>query len=618
MVKNPYIVFCVDIQAKLGTLTIYFNLNMVQYNKLCIPSLKKRQMNKRWIYPVANKELQKNLSNTLSISPLLAQILVNRGHSEIPSAKSFLNPELMGLDDPMILSGMEKAANRINQAICKAEKIVIYGDYDVDGISGTALMFKFLDMVYADVSYYIPERLEEGYGLNSGAIKKFAGKGINLIITVDCGINSCAEVEEAKQYGIDIIITDHHEPGNQVPDAFAIVNPKLQPSEITFNQLSGVGLSFKLAWAVSKTLSTGKRVSSDFKDFLVSATGLAALGTIADVVPLCGENRILTKFGLKAIQHSEDPGIRALIKILNLENEVLQTSHVGFRIGPRLNACGRIGNAAIAVELLTTKSEKRANEIASFIDKENNKRREMQKDMHELALKKVADEVDLENHRAIVLSDDDWHQGVVGIVASKLSEEYFRPTIMFGCVNGVAHGSARSIPSFHILNALEICRDKLISLGGHSQAAGLKIYRNKIKDFKELFIRTAASILTEKDLIPTLQIDAEIPLSVLSKALTTELARLAPHGEGNPPPCLASTNLKIAKNPRRVGQDGQHLSFYVRQGDVSYKAIAFGYGNKLAAIEQNDYSCSIAYEPKVNKWMETENLELEVKDIKID
>lgn len=574
-------------------------------------------MQKRWIYPTTNKDLQMKLSANLRISPLLAQILINRGHTDVTSAKEFLNPALNDLLDPMILHDMEKAANRIHQAVCNGEKIVVYGDYDVDGISGTALMYKCLDLVYGNVSYYIPERLKEGYGLNTAAIEKFASEGVNVLITIDCGINSCNEAITARENGIDLIITDHHEPGIQIPDAYAVVNPKIKrANSYPFKELSGVGLSFKLAWAVAQTFSTGKRVTPEFKEFLVSATGLAALGTITDVVPLYGENRIITKFGLKAIQCAEDPGVRALIKIANLEDEVLQTNHIGFRIGPRLNACGRIGRADIAVELLTTKSEKRANEIITLIDEENKKRQKMQKEIHESAKKKIETEIDFENQSVIVLADESWHPGVVGIVASKLSEEYFRPTIMFGCTNGVAHGSARSIPSFHILNALEVCRDKLISLGGHSQAAGLKILTDRIPDFTLLFNKSAESILKEKDLTPTIQIDAEVHLSELSKSLTAELTLLSPHGEGNPVPCLASTNLKVAGKPKRVGQTGQHLSFYVRQGDTTYKAIAFGCGNDIDKLLENEGYCSLAYLPRINKWMNTENLELEVKDIK--
>lgn len=574
-------------------------------------------MDKRWIYPITNKDLQKDMSSSLNISPLLAQILINRGHADVSSVKEFLNPELINLKDPMILPEMEKAAKRIHLAICNGERIMIYGDYDVDGISGTALMFKCLDMVYAKVQYYIPDRMEEGYGLNSKAIKKFAADGVNVVITIDCGINSCEEADVAKENGIDLIITDHHEPGNEVPKGYAVINPKLaSAARYPFKDLSGVGLSFKLAWAIAQAFSPGKRVSPEFREFLVSATGLAALGTITDVVPLYGENRVITKYGLRAIQFSKDPGIRALIKIANLEEEVLQASHIGFRIGPRLNACGRIGHAHIAVELLITKSDKRAEEIITFIDEENKRRQKIQKEIHELARKKIENEIDLENQIVIVLADESWHPGVVGIVASKLTEEYFRPTVMFGCTNGVAQGSARSIPSFHLLNALELCRGKLISLGGHSQAAGLKIYTDKIADFRVALNEAAASMLRDNDLTPTIQIDAEVNLSVLSKALTLELGQLAPHGEGNPTPCLASTNLKVAGKPKRVGQHGQHLSFFVRQGDTTLKAIAFGDGDKYDELQENGGQCSLAYLPKINKWMDVENLELEVKDIK--
>lgn len=574
-------------------------------------------MEKRWIYPAKDRCLQNNLSDKLNISPLLAQILVNRGHTGLEDARDFLKPEINNLEDPMALQGMEKAATRIYDAVCKGEKIVIYGDYDVDGITGTALMFRCLDVVYGNVSYYIPERLKEGYGLNEEAVNRFVRDGVNLIITVDCGINSCHEADVAKRHGIDLIITDHHEPGDDVPDAFAVINPRLESATHRLIVLSGVGLAFKLAWAVAQTFSPGKRVSHEFRDFLIGSTGLAALGTITDVVPLHGENRIITSFGLKAIQDSRYPGLSALIKMADLESAVLQTNHVGFRIGPRLNACGRIGKAAIAVELLTTKSEKRALEIVMFIDSENKKRQDMQKVILESAKEKIANDIDLRNQPAIILSDESWHPGVVGIIASKLAEEYFRPAIMFGYINGLAHGSARSIPSFHILNALETCRGMLISLGGHSQAAGLKIHTENIETFKASFNKAASEILHDNDLTPTLEIDAEVPLSTLSKALVKEFDKLAPYGAGNPPPCLSSTKLQIAGKPKRVGRKGQHLSFFVRQGDVSYKAIAFGGGDKLESLRENDGHCSLAYTPKINKWMNNESLELDVKDMKI-
>lgn len=581
-------------------------------------------MEKRWVYYPANKELQGNLATNLRISPIMAQMLINRGVRSISSADRFLRPELTGLEDPMLLPDMEKAAKRINSAICNSEKIVIYGDYDVDGISATALMSKCLDMVFANVSYYIPERLEEGYGLNPDAIKRLAKEGAKVIITVDCGINSCLEAGIAKEYGIDLIITDHHEPGSQIPDAFAVINPKLETSQYPFRELSGAGISFKLAWALGQTFSKGARVSQEFRDFLLSAIGLAALGTIADVVPLHGENRIISKFGLEAIQYTEDPGIRALIRVVNLEDEVLSANHIGFRLGPRLNAAGRIGNARIAVELLTTKNAKRADEIATFLEEKNKKRQKIQADMFELAMEKLQTEVDLTASPAIILSDESWHPGVVGVIASKLAEIYFRPVIMFGITNGIAHGSARSIPTFHILKALEIYKERCISLGGHSQAAGIKIYKDEIEGFKEAFNKTASSILQAEDLIPTLPIDAEVPLFEISKSLTAEMSRLAPYGEGNPQPILSSTNLKIVGKPRRVGPGGQHLSFFVREGNVSCKAIAFGCGNRFDSLQKNaclsgrqDGYCTLAYMPKINRWMDTENLELEVKDIKI-
>lgn len=405
-------------------------------------------------------------------------------------------------------------------------------------------MYRCLELVGAKVSYYIPERLEEGYGLNADAIKKLREGGANVILTVDCGINACREADIARTHGIDLIITDHHRPGQEIPNAFAVVNPKLHASNHVFHNLSGVGIAFKLAWAIGQHFSPQKKVSSEFKDFLLSAVGLVALGTIADVVPLLGENRIVTKYGLSALQYTEIPGLRALLDVADISHRNLDAFHVGYRLGPRLNAPGRIGNAGIVVELLITRCKERAVEIANFLEQENKRRQEIQVDIMASARKKVLHELDLDETTAIVLADEGWHPGVIGIIASKIVEEFNRPTVMIAVADDIGHGSARSIPSFHILEALESCRNKLLSVGGHAQAAGLKIHPDNIDAFREMLNSMTSQRLCKTDLVPVLNIDAEVTLSMLSKALVTELARLSPHGEGNPIPLFAATNLK--------------------------------------------------------------------------
>ncbi|MBM4054372.1 MAG: single-stranded-DNA-specific exonuclease RecJ [Planctomycetes bacterium] len=575
-------------------------------------------MSKRWLIAPINRELQTEIAGNLRISNLLAQILINRGITEVCAAKNFLQPQIATLADPSNLPDIEKASVRINEAIRNGENIVIYGDYDVDGLTATSLMYRCLKMFDAKVSYYIPERLEEGYGLNADAITQLKEEGTNLILTVDCGISACREAEIARSYGIELIITDHHQPSQEIPDAFAIINPKLKATEKTFRDFSGVGIAFMLAWSIGQHYFPNKKVSKEFKDFLISSMGLVALGTIADVVPLVGENRILTKYGLGALQQTTIPGLQALLDISALSNINLDTSHVGYRLGPRLNAPGRVGDAGIVVEMLTTACKEKAKEIALFLEEENKRRRIMQLDILSAAREKILNEINLDETLAIVLADHGWHPGIVGIIAAKIAEEFHRPAVMIAVADEIGHGSARSIPSFHMLEALECCKNMLISVGGHAQAAGLKIHPDNIKDFRTMLNQMMAQRLMKEDLVPFLNIDAEVDLSLLNRGLLMELRLLSPHGEGNHIPLFAAKNLQIVGKPRRIGSNGQHLSFYVKQGNISMKAIGFGMGEKIDRLQQNGRTCSLAVVLKENTWMNNSNIELEVRDIKFD
>ncbi len=608
-------------------------------------------MDKNWVFFPSNRKLQEEIASSLHISPITAQVIINRGVTDVSAAKAFLQPQLSALGDPMLLPDMDKAARRIVEAVRNGEKITVYGDYDADGVSATALMVLCLNFIGANVQYYIPERIEEGYGLNRDAILKLKSDRTSVIITVDCGINSCHEAKTAQLCGIDLIITDHHEPGAEIPDAFAIINPKLLKkgsrvqefkslrdpltlehlNPVTLEHLSGVGVAFKLAWAIGQHLSLQKRVSSEYRDFLRNALGLVALGTISDVVPLHGENRILARHGLEYLQHCDNPGIKALIEVAALCGSSIESNHVGYRLGPRLNVAGRIGSASICVELLTTKCDNRAREIAKILDNKNKRRQEIQQEIAESVREKIEKEIDITTNPVIILSDESWHPGVVGIVASKVAEEFNRPTIIIAVDGELGHGSGRSIPSFHLFKALELCRERLVSFGGHARAAGLKVLRHEIDEFRTLMNATALQLLQKDDLIPSLQIDAEVELNSLSKPLMSELARLYPHGEGNPLPLFTAANVKIVGQPRRVGAQGQHLSFYVRQGDTTLKAIAFGMGEEFECgmrgrrlSEAKHASCgisgkpySIAFTPKLNNWQDQESVELEVKDIKV-
>ncbi|MGR3311062.1 MAG: single-stranded-DNA-specific exonuclease RecJ [Candidatus Brocadiales bacterium] len=337
-------------------------------------------MDKKWVFSPSNRKLQDDIASSLHISPITAQVIINRGVTDVSAAKAFLQPQLSTLGDPMLLPDMNKASKRIVEAVRNGEKITVYGDYDADGISATALMVLCLNFIGANVQYYIPERIEEGYGLNKDAILRLKNDGTRVIVTVDCGINSYQEAKTAKLSGIDLIITDHHEPTSgeiEIPDAFAIINPKMN-SELTLNsELSGVGVAFKLAWAIGQHLSSQKKVSPEYRDFLMNALGLVALGTITDVVPLRGENRVLTKHGLEYLQSCANPGIKALLEVADLLGSSIDSNHIGYRLGPRLNAAGRIDSAGICVELLTTKCENRAREIAKILDNKNKERQEI-------------------------------------------------------------------------------------------------------------------------------------------------------------------------------------------------------------------------------------------------
>ena len=615
---------------------------------------------KKWIIPPLNINLQTEISNSLRISPVLSQLLINRGIADIESARTFIQSDLSLLSDPMLLPDIEKSSKRIIDALSKGEKVTVYGDYDVDGISATALMVQCLETLSglywnqeSIIDYYIPDRLEEGYGLSTGAIETISKTGTKVIITVDCGVNAFEEAEFAREKGIDLIITDHHEPCGELPEAgragghggcncaFGLINPKLATSNYPFRELSGVGVAFMLAWALGQNApnrnsqsagSGNKKVAPAFKDFLMSAMGLAALGTIADVVPLKQENRILAKYGLSSLQHSENPGIKALKEVAGLNGKKIYSYHVGFCLGPRINAAGRVGNAKKAVEMLTAKCEDTAKEIALYLESENKKRQKIQSNMLESAKKKVRNDVDFNSDMAIIISDDNWHQGVIGVVASRLASEFHRPVIIIAIDGEVGHGSARSIPNFHLHNALLKCqelstdRKLLISFGGHSQAAGLRILEKDIPEFKKVFNTISKGQLEEEDLISALNIDLEVELSSISRSLLEELKCLLPHGEGNPVPVFATRDVGIVGQIRRFGVNGKHLGFYVRQGDVSFKAVAFGMGDKIDALKENNGDYSISYVLRSPFRKEADNLsnyngmykeavELEIKDI---
>ncbi len=425
-----------------------------------------------WIVACSHPAHQE-LAARLRISPLAAQVMCNRCLTDFEQARAFFDPKLSDLLPPGDLAGTQEASDLLFEAIQQGCKIVIYGDYDVDGITGTAILWRVLKMAGADVDYYIPHRLEEGYGINEQAVRQIAADGAGVLITVDCGVTACDELRVAKESGLRVIVTDHHRAKDSTPDVDVIIHPQL--SGYAFPHLSGAGVAMKLAWAIAQRFSPGSRVSPEFRDFLLDATSLAALGTIADVVPLLGENRVLTKFGLVGLANSTNTGIIALLTAANLAGEKLHSDHVGYLLAPRLNAAGRLGHAGLCVEMFTKADPARAVEIATYLEAQNRQRQTIEKQIAGQARQMVLDAgMDRDEFKAIVLSQEGWHAGVIGIVASRLVDEFCKPVVLvtFEAGEPVGQGSARSIEGFALHQALDGCCEHLVSCGGHEMAAG--------------------------------------------------------------------------------------------------------------------------------------------------
>ncbi|MGC9455538.1 MAG: single-stranded-DNA-specific exonuclease RecJ [Phycisphaerae bacterium] len=556
------------------------------------------------------------LARAAGTAPLVAQVLLNRGVTDAESAKAFLEPKLTDLHDPSLLPGATEAARRIVRAVRDRERVVLYGDYDVDGMTGVAVLYECLRMLGAEPDWYVPHRLDEGYGVNADAVRKLAADGANLLVTVDCGISAVGPLKEAQAAGLDVIVTDHHLPGPELPPATAIVHPSLPNGGYPCEHLAGAGVAFKLAWQVAREACGEKRVDEPMRRFLLNATCLAGLGTVADVVPLTDENRVLAAHGLRGLQATEHPGLRALIDAAGLAGDRLDTYAVGFRLAPRLNASGRMGHARLALELLTRAEPDRCHEIAEYLNKQNTERQKVEQEIAAQAAEQVVSRgLDGDDHRAIVLGSDDWHGGVVGIVASRLVERFSKPTILVS-LNGadVAHGSARSIPDFHMRDALAACAEHLEGFGGHAMAGGIKLRPEKLEPFAEAFGRYAVEALTSEQLRPTLQIDAEVPLRAMQYHAVEHLSRLAPFGEGNPRPVVAVRGCDIVNPPKRIGRSGNTASMIIAQNGATIRAVGFGMGD-LADLLVGVNRVDIVAEPVINNFRGQTSVELKLRDV---
>ena len=564
-------------------------------------------MNKRWLTMPPQERDAEDLAKDLGVSALLAQLLIHRGLTSLEEARRFLRPELSDLHDPRLLPGLDRGLDRLIEALQAGESILIFGDYDVDGVTSVSLLMHLLKpLAGGKVYYYVPKRLEEGYGLSLEAIKRAAAQGISLILTADCGISACAEVAAAGGLGLDVIVTDHHEPGEKLPEAVAVINPKMHGSRYPFSGLAGVGVAFKLGQAL---MERGLLTADD----LWRRLDLVALGTIADVVPLLDENRILVHHGLMQLNKTEHPGLRALLEAVQLHEKTVTAGQVGYVLAPRLNASGRIGDASAGVKLLLTREAQRGRDLAQAIEHENEERQRIEARVLAEALIMIKEQVDLANEHALVLASPSWHAGVIGIVASRLVDLYHRPVILIALDAQEGRGSGRSIPGFNLYQGILSCARYLERFGGHEAAAGLTVSRERLADFTREFTAMARAEIAASMLQPTLKIEAEINLAEANLGLARELMLLAPFGSGNPAPVLASRSLKPV-DLRTIGENGKHLKIRVMQQGILRNAIGFSLGGCLPEIKAAD-RVDLAFMLEENTFNGNTDVQLNLKDI---
>ncbi len=562
-------------------------------------------MNRTWITCEADPRLQTALCDKLGITPLCAQLLINRNIRTPEHAQIFLFGGLSSCHDPFLMKDMKKGGARIKKAIEREEKILIYGDYDVDGVASTSLLSYVFEELGADYETFIPNRLEDGYGMNVRGVAWAREHGVSLIVTVDCGINSFNEVSCANDYGIDVIVTDHHEmKGDELPPAYAIINAHQPDCEYPFKGLAGVGVAYKLALA----LMEGK------EDFVNSHLDLVALGTVADVAPMTDENRILTKAGLKALKNTDKCGLKALMDVARVKADAITSKHIGFALGPRINAMGRVGSANTALELLMCRDESRARDIAAILDRENRNRQTIEKDLLNSVVELVESGVKPEEAGSIVLAGDGWHPGVLGIVASRLVDAYDVPAILVSLDGDEGKGSGRSPENVNLFAAMKEAEEYLIAFGGHEAACGLKIHRDNIADFREALNGVMAKRSSRGGKTqPKLKIDLSLPFSRIGLKLVKELKLLMPYGPENVEPVFATSDISVKNVPRDIGRGG--FKFLATCRNLTCEAITFN--RRKVSKPRKGNVINLAYTPSVNDWGGIEAIQLNIKDLQI-
>lgn len=559
-------------------------------------------MNKKWQICEVDKEKVEKLKSKYGISELLATILVNKNITTQKEIEEFLNPTRNDFFDPFLINDMDIAVERIRKAIETQEKVIIYGDYDVDGITSITVLKSFLKDVGLDVDYYIPNRLEEGYGLNKNAIDEIAKNKYTLMITVDCGISAIEEVNYANSLGIEVIVTDHHEPGEELPKALAVIDNKRKDSKYPFRELAGVGVAFKVSQALAQSMNVKEEEYLKHLD-------IVCVGTISDIVPLISENRVITKLGIKLLKQTRNTGLKAIINSSGYSQ--INSTTISFGVAPRINACGRMGKAEQALKLLLSKDIYEVNKLTQELNNYNRERQEIEKEIFESVLNKI-EQNNLDKNRTIVVGGEGWHHGVIGIVSSKITEKYFKPSILLSFEeDGTGKGSGRSIPGFDLHEALMKCENCLEKFGGHSMAVGLTLKKDKFEQFYEEFEKVAKENKTE-NIVPIINVDAKIELNEIDKTVVEDLKQLEPFGEANKMPVFALKNIRI--DSIRALSEGKHLKLTLRDNNQIINAIGFNIGELANEYKIGD-KVDLAGVLEINTFNGIDNLQINIKDI---
>lgn len=567
-------------------------------------------MEKRWIIKDQGEKSEvEALSEALNVDKIVSTLLVQRGIKGFEEAKSYFRPQLEDLHDPFLMADMTQAVDRIGSAMNRHERILVYGDYDVDGTTAVALVYSFLRRKSDNVGYYIPDRYSEGYGVSSQGIQYAKENNYSLIVALDCGIKAVDKVKDAGKMGIDFIVCDHHTPGNELPDAVAVLDPKRKDCNYPYKELSGCGVGFKLVQALAK-------INDIPFEELVPLLGLVAVSIASDIVHINGENRTLAYYGLKELNQNPNPGLKSILKIAGVDKKELNITDLVFKVGPRINAAGRMKSGSSAVELLLAENATKAASMSHIINDYNLDRRKVDQGITQEALQHISNDPKMMNRKSTVLYNPDWHKGVIGIVASRLIETHFRPTVILTASNGLATGSARSVPGFDLYKAMLSCSHLLKNFGGHMYAAGLTLEKDNIEAFNECFEKVVSETITEEQLVPVINVDMEISLEEITEKFVRILKQFRPFGPENMAPVFVSRNLLAGPASRLVGGNGEHIKLeLVEDSGQSFPGIAFNQSHNSDVIQKGQ-SFDICYTIEENVFMGKTTLQLNIKDIK--